>query len=121
MNGKQPPPVIRRPRHDAKPDTGCRTWIELPGRKPPAERPARLVNLSRNGLQIAIREPLAPAELLVVHIEGERERLNVALSATVRWQQLGEDGTWAVGCAVTEPIGYEVMGELFLSGILDMG
>ena len=113
MNGKQSQPLIRRPRHDAKQDTSCRTWIELPERDPPAECNARLVNLSRNGLQIAIREPLALSEPVVVHIEGEAERLKVALPATVRWQQLGDDGTWAIGCAVTEPVGYEVMGELF--------
>ena len=71
----------------------------------------------------ANRDPRASraAEPVVVHIEGEAERLKVALPATVRWQQLGDDGTWAIGCAVTEPVGYEVMGELFLSGILDMG
>ena len=84
------------------------------------ERPAKLVNLSRSGLQITIGEPLAREELVTVHIRDAQGTVEVALKGWVRWQRSLGPQNWSIGCELEQPLSYEALGELFLSGILDM-
>ena len=111
----------RAPRHDARPRVPCDVWAELSSRHPIVERPAKLVNLSRSGLQITIGEPLAREELVTVHIRDTQGTVEVALKGWVRWQRSLGPQNWSIGCELEQPLSYEALGELFLSGILDMG
>jgi hypothetical protein len=113
--------VGRAPRHDVRPRVPCEVRAELSSRDPIIDRPAQLVNLSRQGLQIAVGEPLASDEVVTVRIREVQGRLDVALRGRVRWQRSLGSQTWGIGCELEEPLSYEALGELFLSGVLDMG
>jgi hypothetical protein len=112
--------VVRRPRHEAIALDTCRVWLELDSRQPPAERAATLIDVSRHGLQVTLAGPVDLEEHVVVHIEEAQARLDVALAGYVRWQRPCEAQGWTVGCVFDEALRYEVMGELFLAGILNM-
>jgi hypothetical protein len=112
--------VVRRPRHEATASTSCHVWLELISREPCTQRNAELVDLSRQGLQLKLDAPLDPEESVVVRIQHTANRLDLKLTGHTRWQRACEDGRWAVGCLFDEPLGYEILGELFLSGILSM-
>ena len=112
--------VVRRPRHEAITSTSCHVWLELISREPCAQRNAELVDLSRQGLQLKLDAPLEPEESVVVRIQHIATRLDLKFAGRIRWQRACEDGSWAIGCVFDEPLGYEALGELFLSGILSM-
>jgi hypothetical protein len=112
--------IIRRPRHDAVQDSLCHVWVERIARDPKARQDVALVDVSRLGLQVKLTDSLEPDEPLVVHIQHSQAKLDVALAGRVRWQRQCHDGHWAVGCVFDQAIDYEVMGELFLCGILSM-
>ena len=111
----------RAPRHDARPRVPCEVRAELSSRNPIVERPAKLVNLSRSGLQITLGEPLAREEVVTVRIRGAQGMVDVVLRGWVRWQRSLGPQCWSIGCELEQPLSYEALGELFLSGILDMG
>jgi len=111
----------RLPRHEARLRQSCEVRAELTSRDPVVEIPAQLVNLSRNGLQIAVSAPLVRDEIVTVHIRDTQQRLDLALRGQVRWYRLLEPQCWGIGCELGEPLSYEALGELFLSGILDTG
>lgn len=113
--------IGRAPRHEVRPRVPCEVRAELSSRHPVVDRPAQLVNLSRNGLQIALSEPLARDEIVTVRIRDAEGRLDVALRGRVRWQRSRGPQSWGIGCELEQPLSYETLGELFLSGILDTG
>jgi hypothetical protein len=113
--------MLRRPRHEALDIEGCRIWLELAGREPVASYEVRLVDLSRHGMQVRIAAPVATGEDVILHICDTNDRLDLALPGTARWQRASGEGVYSVGCLFDELVDYEVLGELFLRGILDMG
>jgi hypothetical protein len=113
--------VVRLPRHEATTTDSCQVRVELPEREPVAIHAAELVDLSRHGAQVRLQHALKPGEPVVIRIRDESAKLDVTLTGTVRWHRTVGDADWASGCVFDKEIGYEVMGELFLSGILDMG
>ena len=58
-----------------------------------------------SGITAFLREPSA--------------RLEVQLSGKVQWQRRTDDQQFAIGFQFAEEVNWEIMGELFLSGILD--
>jgi hypothetical protein len=80
----------------------------------------KLVDLSRQGVQLRLASPRKPGENLNIRIQCEESRLDATLRGTVRWQKTAGGERWAVGCIFEEELSYELMGELFLSGILQM-
>jgi hypothetical protein len=92
--------------------------LERVSREPVVSCDAELVDLSRNGLQIHAADRFDNDEPVVIHIQQDSTGIDLALSSRVRWQRSGEISAVAVGCVFDQPLGYEEMGELFLSGIL---
>ncbi|MFV1965571.1 MAG: PilZ domain-containing protein [Pirellulaceae bacterium] len=113
--------VVRRPRHEAVRNDACRAWLEFPHQDLPPVREVELVDLSRHGTQLRYARPIEPGASLCIRIHCDEENLDVALQGTVCWQRTFGPARWAAGFVFAEELSYELMGELFLSGILDMG
>ena len=110
--------VIRVPRHTA-PDSGeCRVWLEYVSGEFGEPCEARLVDFSRRGARFELNGSVVPDESLLVRIQADAHSLDVSLPAVVRWQRAEGGGNWALGCLFEQEVPYEVVGELFLSGIL---
>ena len=60
--------VARSPRHEALLVPSGKVQAELISRQPALVRPARLVNISRQGMQILLSEPAVTGELITVRI-----------------------------------------------------
>jgi hypothetical protein len=99
----------------------CRIWIELVGREPAAVFEAKLIDLSRHGMQVQLAAPVVTGERVVLRIHDASDGLDVALAGLVRWQRAAGTGAWNAGSIFDDMVDYEVLGELFLRGILDMG
>lgn len=48
----------------------------------------------------------------------ENSGIDLHLPGTVRWCEPRCDGTWSVGCLSSEPLAWETLGELILSGVV---
>jgi hypothetical protein len=79
---------------------------------------AELQNLSRNGYQVRTPVPLNTHEPVHLHLRIEEAKIDLTLPGTVQWQRPAGDGTWLAGCHADCPIEWEILGELFLSGVL---
>ncbi|NIL96313.1 MAG: hypothetical protein GTO26_02960 [Planctomycetales bacterium] len=81
--------------------------------------PSLLVDFSRKGMQILSPRPLQIGEKISGVLRATDGQLEVKLYGTVQWQRGAEGQQFAIGCQFDEEVDWEVMGELFLSGILD--
>lgn len=108
----------RHPRSDVQQLLSHDVTAELTQRFPVVVCPATLVNLSRNGLQIFLCEPLMRDERLIVRIHDAKGGPRVALNCTARWRRTGECGCWSIGCEFDTPLSQEVLGQLFLGNPL---
>jgi len=111
--------IVRDPRHRAKDIT--KAWAEVlrRGGRLPKRLPAMLIDLSRKGIQLRVAMLLERGERITVrllHLPLEEE---YALDATVQWMRLADGNTYAVGCQFDDEIDFEILGELFLDGLLD--
>jgi hypothetical protein len=79
---------------------------------------AELQNLSRNGYQVKTPIPLNAQETVKLHLRIEDSKIDLTLPGTIQWQRPAEDGTWLAGCHADCPMEWEILGELFLSGVL---
>ena len=112
--------VVRRPRHEAVQNPTVRIWLESPHTNLPLDCEVELVDLSRQGAHLRLSRPVEPGESFLIRIQCEDAQLDVTLQGIQRWQRTDGPEKWAVWCVFDEELGYELMGELFLSGILDM-
>jgi len=113
-------PCLRSPRHDALGKSACVITIRMDAYDPHHEYCVTLTNLSRNGIQLCLAEPLPCDEHAVIRIRHVQGDLDVELAGVVRWRRTSGDDGWSIGCEFNEPLSYEVLGELFLRGILEM-
>lgn len=110
--------VIRRPRHSALGENETRVWLELPCAESRQQREAQLVDFSRMGAKFELTAPLMPDEPFLVRIQQSANGVDVTLPAVVRWQSARGGGRWSMGCRFEHEVPYEVVGQLFLSGLL---
>lgn len=109
--------VIRRPRHSARSDDQSQVWLECSS-EPCQRREAQLVDFSRMGAKFEVTAPLALDESFRVRIQQAAHAVDITLPAVVRWQRIEGDHGWMMGCLFEQEVPYEVVGELFLSGLL---
>lgn len=110
--------VARGPRHQAAGDPHLQVEVVRDPHQTPAMIEAELVDLSRDGLQLRAPVPLAERETIAVKLRHAESGVDLTLPATVCWCRPQEDGTWSAGCASTERVDWESLGELFLGEIL---
>lgn len=107
---------IRLPRHLAgECASGC-VFVER--LSPPGQRvETELVDISRFGARIRLDQPLVVGDPLRLTIR-DASNFEVALTGSIRWRQLDEDGHWSLGCLFDEQISWETFGELFLRNFI---
>jgi hypothetical protein len=108
--------IVRRPRHDAVSDSGCLVTAGLPGGSD--IMCADLGDVSRLGLKLILDSHIPADTQLQLHLEQPATQFQVTLSITVRWSRIQDNGRWAAGCIFDRELSWELMGELFLNGIL---
>jgi hypothetical protein len=111
--------VVRKPRHAGNLAEPLPLEIERLDGRSPARVEARLVDLSRGGMQVAAPLPLTKGENLRVHLADEHAP-EFQTEAVVRWVRLTEDGlAWNLGLQFATELQLDTLGELFLSHVLD--
>ena len=113
--------VVRRPRHSATGSSPGQVLLETLSENPSDPQEVRLLDLSREGAKLELSSPVPPKAEVVLHVQDDSLGLAVALRGRVRWQRAQGVGRWDLGCLFDEPVAYEVIGELFLSGVLSTG
>jgi hypothetical protein len=109
--------VARRPRHPAGGTAEVEAEIQRPAAgAAPVE--ARLVDLSRHGVRLQVAVPLAVREPVTVRLCHQPSGIDLALPATVQWQNAEGHREWSLGCLFDRPIDWETLGECFLNEIL---
>jgi hypothetical protein len=108
--------VVRRPRHEAISDSGCLVTVEWIGGSHVVS--AELGDVSRQGLKLIVDGQFPEGVQIRLHLEQPSTHFHVTLPGTVRWSHLQDDGRWAAGCLFDQELSWELMGELFLNGIL---
>ncbi|MGE3777140.1 MAG: PilZ domain-containing protein, partial [Pirellulaceae bacterium] len=102
--------------HEAQPDAECRLLLKLVDSH--GEYVGYLADLSRQGLKAATEGELPTDELVRIEAELPDGRLLLSPRATVRWAKIQDNGQWTAGLQFDQELPWEVMGELFLSGVL---
>ena len=110
--------VIRRPRHAAHDNDKSRVWLEYSSSEFGELPEAQLVDFSRKGAKFALSGRVVPDESILVRIQDDANSLDITLPAVVRWQRAEGNGEWALGCLFEQEVPYEIVDELFLSGVL---
>ena len=110
--------IVRQPRHTAADASSSRIWIEELEQENPQQRDVVLLDFSRKGAKLELTSPITPGGQVLLHVQDDAANLNVRLKGTVRWQRRQAEGCWLLGCQFEQLVEYEVIGELFISGIL---
>lgn len=110
--------IVRRPRHEALNQADCRITIEWIASSRPLD--AELADVSRFGLKLILDTEMPADARLRLCLEQAANQFHVVLPVTVRWSRLEDDGRWGVGCLFDRELSWELMGELFLNGILSV-
>lgn len=110
--------IVRRPRHEVTDDSNCRITVEWSANS--QRFAAELADVSRNGLKLLLDCEIPHDTRLQLCLEQLANRFSVTLPVTVRWSHLEDDGRWGIGCIFDHELTWELMGELFLNGILSV-
>jgi hypothetical protein len=81
---------------------------------------AELSDVSRFGLKLILDKEMPPDARLRLSLKQTANQFHVILPVTVRWSRLEDDGRWGIGCIFDREMSWELMGELFLNGILSI-
>ncbi len=112
--------VVRNPRHVIAAGTDSSIEIRRAAGRDPEIVPGQLVDFSRSGLQVQIDAEVDDDEAVTVRLHDPDSQFELLLSGTIRWQRPAGDGLYSVGCEFDEEVPWELLGELFLNGILSM-
>jgi hypothetical protein len=108
--------IERRPRHEVLDENDCRITVQ--GSGSPDQWDAELADVSRQGLKLILAARLPEDSRAELCLEQPANQFRVALPVTVRWARVMDDGRWSAGCIFDQELSWELMGELFLNGIL---
>ena len=89
--------VVRGPRHEAVDPEKCCVRLEFVSRQPVTYCTAQVVDLSRQGVQVRLNQPVANGEALLVHIQDKDGHLNMSIEAKIRWLRVSETDGWSAG------------------------
>jgi hypothetical protein len=107
--------VGRKPRHPTVEGQSVEAWLE----RSEGRLAAELADFSRHGAGLLTGAPVDGGERVTIRIRHAESGLDLSRAGTVRWQREQREGRWLVGCEFEEPVSLEVLGELFLSQVLD--
>lgn len=110
--------IVRRPRHEVLDKADCRITVEWIASSRCLA--AELADVSRQGLKLILDANMPNDARIRLCLEQPANRFSVTLPVTVRWSRLEDDGRWGVGCVFDRELSWELMGELFLNGILSV-
>jgi len=81
---------------------------------------AELLDFSRQGARLRTEDLLDDDEPLIICLRTAESGLDLTLPGAVRWRAQEASGRWSYGCEFTEEVPLEMLGELFLCGILSV-
>ena len=112
--------VLRTP---VQQSDGFRGILVAGGRVPRVEQnpyvvAADLIDFSRTGMQVWTDLELTIGEEITATLRDPSRKVELGLGGHVQWQRR-IDQRFAVGIQFTAEVSWEIMGELFIRGILD--
>jgi hypothetical protein len=110
--------VARRPRYEVPPTKQCSITVIVDEGGETFE--GQLGDLSRHGMKMITSAELPTDSTVVVQGDLPTGRIQIAKSATIRWSRLQDDGQWSTGLVFDRELSWELMGEMFLSGVLSI-
>jgi hypothetical protein len=110
--------VARRPRYEVEPTARCSVTIIIAGSGQSIE--GWLSDLSRHGMKLVTSEEIPNDTTVAVQADLPTGRIQIASSATIRWSRIQDDGQWSAGLVFHSELSWELMGEMFLSGVLSV-
>ena len=110
--------VARRPRYEVEPHAQCGVTIIVADSNQIVE--GQLSDLSRHGMKLVTHDEVPADSTVAVHAELPTGRIQIAKAATIRWSRLQDDGQWSAGLIFNQELSWELMGEMFLSGVLSI-
>lgn len=112
----------RRPRHEPGPERS-RTIYLIDGVEPPEWQESQLLDVSRAGIKLGATHDLAKGRSLHVVVQAADGKRLLERTCLVRWCKKEGDATypWHLGVEFPEPLEWEILGELFLHGVLNTG
>ncbi len=110
--------IVRRPRHSAANGVPGRVTLEAVSDLAGEPQEVQLVDFSRRGAKLELPSAVPPDAQVVIHVKDQSLGLAVEIRGQVMWQRAEGVGRWLLGCRFDEAVPYEVIGELFLSGVL---
>ncbi len=111
----------RSPRHKAVDGGEIRVQLKRSSDHYAAAEDAVLVDLSRHGVRLIAAVEPAAGESVEVRLGNRDGQLLLGLPATVRWCRTEADGQCDIGCSLVNELPWDVLGELFIGGVLDSG
>ena len=110
--------VFRNPRYVIA--EGQQTVVDLRRESEPIGLPvvAELIDFSRKGMQVSTDLELTVGEEITATLRDPGRKVELGLGGHVQWQRR-IDQRFAVGIQFTAEVSWEIMGELFIRGILD--
>ena len=111
--------ILRDPRYVRA--EGLSVTVELLRSSDPAAKPvsAGLVDFSRNGIKVLSDVELAMGEEITAVVRDAGANIELKVLATVQWQRRTDNDKYSIGCQFVDAVDWEVLGDLFLSGVLD--
>ena len=110
--------IFRDPRYVIA--EGHQAVVDLRHSREPIELPflAELVDFSRKGMQVHTDVEFEVGEEVTATLRDSSSKVELPLTCHVQWQRPIENG-FAVGFQFDKEVSWEIMGELFIRGILD--
>ena len=105
--------IPRSPRHRS--DSSSPIHLQISG-DVDSSYTTQLVDISRQGIQVASAEPLDEGSKVSIGINLQEGEWQVRQTGVVRWCRRDEDGKWRVGCLFDQKLSWELLGELILCG-----
>ncbi len=110
--------VARAPRYEVQDGQRLQLTVRNLAEDAAEAREVKLVDLSRQGLQVQAAVLVSEGDRLVVELHDPTGATLIQQQATVRWQKPAEPLGWLIGCQFTDELSWEVLGELFLHELI---
>jgi hypothetical protein len=108
--------VARLPRHAADSSNPIRVEVRRCGPSQ-ASCAALLVDFSRQGARLQLKDAFEVGERLLIQIEAGPDFV-YRQEATIRWRTDDSPSAVLYGCSFDSPVEWEVLGELLMRGVL---
>lgn len=78
-----------------------------------------IVDLSRNGSKVELDAPISNQTHLRLQLKADALTGDVEIAANVCWCRPTDNDRWWIGCAFDEPLSFQILSQLALTGLID--